>query len=127
MVAGVAIAQIVAAVFLLTRRSHTAATVAVSTAVKVLSIAAAGIYLTVYPYVLAGPGLPAGAELGIEVVNKVIRVGCILGIVFGSIEVATLLVRYFRRPAAATRWPRARPPASTAPVRSTWTRRRPWT
>ncbi|MCX7031630.1 MAG: hypothetical protein NTU62_16125 [Spirochaetes bacterium] len=97
-VMGVAIAQIVAAVFLLTRRSHTAATIAVSTAVKVLSIAAAGIYLTVYPYVLAGPGLPAGAELGIEVVNKVIRAGCVLGIVFGSVEVATLLVRYFRRP-----------------------------
>ncbi|OHD72577.1 MAG: hypothetical protein A2177_04540 [Spirochaetes bacterium RBG_13_68_11] len=100
-VMGVAVAQIVAAVFLLIRRSHTAASIAVSAAVKVLSIAAAGIYLTVYPYVLAGPGLPAGAGLGIEVVNEVIRVGCILGIVFGSIEVATLLVRYFRRPAAA--------------------------
>jgi hypothetical protein len=100
-VAGVAIAQIVAAVFLLTRRSHTATTIAVSAAVKVLSIAAAGIYLTVYPYVLAGSGLPAGAGIGIEVVNKVIRVGCILGIVFGSIEVATLLVRYLRRPASA--------------------------
>jgi hypothetical protein len=100
-VMGVAIAQVVAAVFLLTRRSHTAATIAVTTAVKVVSIAAAGIYLTVYPYVLAGPGLPAGAGLGIEVVNKVIRVGCILGIVFGSVEVATLLVRYFRRPAPA--------------------------
>ncbi len=59
-VMGVAIAQVVAAVFLLTRRSHTAATIAVTTAVKVVSIAAAGIYLTVYPYVLAGPGLPAG-------------------------------------------------------------------
>jgi hypothetical protein len=34
-------------------------------------------------------------------VNKVIRVGCILGIVFGGIEVATQLVRYFRRPASA--------------------------
>jgi hypothetical protein len=100
-VAGVAIAQIVAAVFLLTRRSHTGVTIAVATAVKVLSIAAAGIYLTVYPYVLAGPGLPTGAELGIEVVNMVIRVGCILGIVFGSVEVATLLVRYFRRPVPA--------------------------
>jgi hypothetical protein len=99
-VMGVAIAQIVAAVFLLTRRSHTGATIAVSTAVKVLSIAAAGIYLTVYPYVLAGSGLPAGAALGIEVMNTIIRVGCILGIVFGSIEIATLLVRYFRRPAA---------------------------
>jgi hypothetical protein len=95
---GVAIAQIVAAVFLLTRRAHSATTIAVSTAVKVLSIAAAGIYLTVYPYVLAGPGLPAGTAFGIEVVNKIIRVGCILGIVFGSVEVATLLVRYFRRP-----------------------------
>jgi len=102
-VMGVAIAQIAAAVFLLTRRSHTAVTIAVTTAVKVLSIAAAGIYLTVYPYVLAGPGLPAGAELGIEVVNKVIRVGCILGIVFGSVEVATLLVRYFRSPVPAAR------------------------
>jgi hypothetical protein len=102
-IAGVALAQIAAAAFLLTRRSHTAATVAVAAAVKVLSIAAAGIYLTVYPYVLAGPGLPAGAELGIEVVNKVIRAGCILGIVFGSVEVATLLVRYFRRPVPAAR------------------------
>jgi hypothetical protein len=102
-VAGVAVAQIAAAIFLLTRRSHTAVTIAVSTAVKVLSIAAAGIYLTVYPYVLAGSGLPAGAELGIEVVNTVIRVGCILGIVFGSVEVATLLVRHFRSPATAAR------------------------
>ncbi len=72
---------VVAAVFLLTRRSHTGTTIAVSTAVKVLSIAASGIYLTVYPYVLAGPGLPAGAGLGIEV--------------------ATQLMRYFRRPASA--------------------------
>jgi len=99
-VAGVAVAQIVAAVFLLTRRSHTAATIAVTTAVKVLSIAASGIYLTVYPYVLAGSNLPAGAGLGIDILNKVIRVGCILGIVFGSIEIATLLVRYFRRSGA---------------------------
>lgn len=100
-VMAVAVAQVVAAVFLLTRRSHTATTIAVSAAVKVLSIAAAGIYLTVYPYVLAVTGMPAGAELGIDVLNKVIRVGCILGVVFGSIEVATLLVRYFRRPAEA--------------------------
>jgi hypothetical protein len=97
-VAGVAIVQIVAAVFLLTRRSHTGVSIAVTTLVKVLSIAAAGIYLTVFPYVLPGPGLPAGAGIGIDVVNQVIRVGCILGIVFGSIEVATLLVRWFRRP-----------------------------
>ena len=102
-VMAVAVAEIVAASFLLTRRSHTAATVAVAAAVKVLSIAAAGIYLTVYPYVLAGPSLPAGAGLGIDVLNKVIRVGCILAIVFGSIEVATLLVRYFRGPVPAAR------------------------
>jgi hypothetical protein len=96
-VAGVAIAQLVAAVFLLTRRSHTGTTIAVTALVKVLSIAAAGIYLTVFPYVLPGAGMPAGAEMGIDVVNQVIRVGCILGIVAGSIEVATLLVRWFRR------------------------------
>ncbi len=100
-VAGVAIAQIVAAVFLLTRRAHTGTTIAVTTLVKVLSIAAAGIYLTVFPYVLAGPGLPSGAEVGIAAVNQVIRAGCILGIVFGSLEVATLLVRWFRRPGQA--------------------------
>lgn len=99
-VMAVAAAQIVAAAFLLTRRSHTAATIAVVVAVKVLSIAAAGIYLTVYPYVLAGPGLPAGAELGIEIANKVIRAGCIVGIVAGSLEILTTLVRYARRPAA---------------------------
>jgi hypothetical protein len=100
-VAGVAIAQIVAAVYLLTRRAHTGATIAVSALVKVLSIAAAGIYLTVFPYVQPGPGLPAGAGIGIDVVNQVIRVGCIIGIVFGSIEIATLLVRWFRRPGKA--------------------------
>jgi hypothetical protein len=98
-VAWIAVAQIAAAAFLLTRRSHTAATVAVSAAVKVLSIAASGLFLTVYPYVLAGPGLPAGAEFGIEVANKVIRVGCIIGIVGGSIDVARLAVQYLRRPA----------------------------
>lgn len=97
-VMAVAVAQIVAAIFLLTRRSHTAATIAVVTVVKTLSIAAAGIYLTVYPYVLAGPGLPAGAELAIEIVNKVIRVGCIIGIAAGSLEILTTLVRYARRP-----------------------------
>jgi hypothetical protein len=96
-VAGVAIAQIVAAVFLLARRVHTTLSIAVSALVKVLSIAAAGIYLTVFPYVLPGPGLPAGAEIGMVVVNQVIRVGCIIGIVAGSIEIATLLVRWFRR------------------------------
>jgi hypothetical protein len=100
-VAGVAIAQIVAAVFLLTRRSHTGVTITVSAFVKVLSIAAAGIYLTVFPYVLPGPGLPTGAGVGIDALNQVIRVGCILGIVFGSIEVAVLLVRWFRRPGQA--------------------------
>ncbi len=100
-VAGVAIVQIVAAVFLLTRRSHSGATIAVSALVKVLSIAAAGIYLTVFPFVLPGPGLPAGAEPGIDVLNQVLRVGCILGIVFGSLEVGTLLVRWFRRPGQA--------------------------
>jgi hypothetical protein len=96
-VAAVAIAQIVAAVFLLTRRTHTGVTIAVTALVKVLSIAAAGIYLTVFPYILAGPGLPSGAEVGIAAANQVLRAGCILGIVFGSIEVATLLVRWFRR------------------------------
>jgi len=98
-VAGVSIAQIAAATFLLTRRSHTLATVAVSAVVKVLSIATSGIFLTVYPYVLAGPGLPTGGTPGVEIVNKVIRVGCVLGIVGGSIDVARLLVRYLRRPA----------------------------
>ena len=96
-VAGVAIAQIVAAVFLLTRRVHTGATIAVSAFVKALSIAAAGIYLTVFPFVLPGTGLPAGAEQGIDVLNKMLRVGCILAIVFGSLEVGTLLVRWLRR------------------------------
>jgi len=97
-VAGVAIAQIAAAAFLLTRRSHSPATIAVSAAVKVLSIATSGLFLTVYPYVLAGPGLPVGAATGIEIVNKVIRVGCIIGIVGGSIDVARVLVQYLRRP-----------------------------
>jgi hypothetical protein len=98
-VGAVAVAQIVAAVFLLTRRSHTGVTIAVTAAVKVLAIVAAGIYLTVFPYVLAGADLPAGAGVGIDVLNQVIRVGCILAVVFGSIEVAVLLVRWLRRPA----------------------------
>jgi len=98
-VAVVAAAQIVAAVFLLTRRSHTAVTIAVSAAAKVLAIAASGLFLTVYPYVLAAPALPAAAAPGIEVANKAIRIGSIIGIVGGSIDLARLVVQYLRRPA----------------------------
>jgi hypothetical protein len=98
-VAGVAVAQIAAATFLLTRRSHTAVTVGVSAFVKVLSIALSGLFLAVYPYLLAAPALPASAASGIEVANKVIRVGCIIGIVGGSIDIARLVVQYLRRPA----------------------------
>ena len=97
MVVAVAAVQIMAAIFLLTRRTHTMATIAAHPVVKALGIVAAGVYLTVWPFVLPAAGGAAGVAKGVEVLNQVIRVGCVLGIVFGSIEVARELVRFFRR------------------------------
>jgi hypothetical protein len=95
-VVAVAIAEILTAVFLLTRRAHTAATMAAHTAVKVLGIVAAGVYLTVWPFVFPAGNAQAGVVLGVNILNQVIRAGCILGIVIGSIEVAVGLVRFAR-------------------------------
>jgi hypothetical protein len=95
-VVAVAALEILAAAFLLTRRAHTVATIAAHTAVKTLGIVAAGVYLTVWPFVLPAADAQAGMVLGVNIVNQVIRAGCILGIVIGSIEMAASLVRFAR-------------------------------
>jgi hypothetical protein len=94
-------ADIVAAVFLLTRRVQSTATVAAKAGAKALGIVASGLLLTVWPFVLLEAGAPAGAELGFRVLNQVIRVGCILGIVAGSWDMAREVVRYTRSRRAA--------------------------
>ena len=97
-----AAAEIVVAIFLLTRRTPTVATLAARISVKVLGIIASGLLLTAWPFVLIPAGAPEAAALGVQVLRQVIRVGCILGIVFGSIDVAREILRFRRaRPASA--------------------------
>jgi hypothetical protein len=96
----VAAAEILAALFLLSRRTHSSATLAVRAAVKALGVVSAALLLAAWPYVLLGTGVPESlaqpAELGFRVLNQVIRVGCILGIVFGCYEVGRDLIKAAR-------------------------------
>jgi hypothetical protein len=89
-------ADILAAVFLLTRRVHSPATVTAKAVAKALGIIAAGILLTVWPFLSLESGAPAGAELGVRILNQIIRVGCIVGIVAGSFDLAREIIRYTR-------------------------------
>jgi hypothetical protein len=95
-------AEIMVAIFLLTRRMPTVATLAARVSVKIFGIVASGLLLTAWPFVLIPADAPAAAALGIQVLREVIRVGCILGIVFGSIDVVREILRFRRaRPASA--------------------------
>ena len=95
-------ADILAAGFLLTRRVQSAATVAAKAAAKALGIIAAGILLTVWPFVLLEASALAGTEIGVRVLNQVIRVGCVIGIVAGSFDLAREIIRYTRSRRAAS-------------------------
>jgi hypothetical protein len=96
-----AVAEIVVAIFLLTRRTPTVATLTARVAVKILGIVASGLLLTAWPFVLIAADAPEAATLGVQVLRQVIRVGSILGIVFGSIDVAREILRFRRaRPAS---------------------------
>ncbi len=91
-----AAAEIITAIFLLTRRTPTVATLAARVAVKILSIVASGLLLTAWPFVLIPADAIDAAAQGIQVLRQVIRVGCILGIVFGSIDVMREILRFRR-------------------------------
>jgi len=94
-------ADILAAGFLLTRRVQSAATVAAKAAAKALGIIAAGILLRVWPFVLLRASALAGAEMGVRVLSQVIRIGCVIGIVAGSFDLAREIIRYTRSIRAA--------------------------
>jgi hypothetical protein len=93
--------QILAAVFLMTRQMHTLATAAVQVSIKAIGVIVAALILTGWPFLLAVGAEPASADLALRVVREALRVGCILGIVFGSIDAAKTIVRFRRaaRPA----------------------------
>lgn len=89
-------ADILVAGFLLTRRVHSAATVTMKAASKALSVITAGFLLAVWPFLSLQSGAMAEADMGVLVVNWIIRVGCVLGIVAGSFDLARGIVRFAR-------------------------------
>lgn len=94
--------QILAAIFLLSRPSSTAAAVGAQVVVKALNIIGAGLFLSAWPFLVTGEGTLEGVALGFRILREIMRVGCYLGIVFGSIDVAATLLRY-RRSAIASK------------------------
>jgi hypothetical protein len=89
-------AELLLAVFLLTRRVHTAATVSATVAVKVFSVIASGILLGAWTFVLPGIEATAQAVEGVRIANWVLRILCGVAIVAGCIEAATVVIRFLR-------------------------------
>ena len=89
-------ADVLAAAFLLARGRHTVATTAARAAAKVLGIISTALMLSVWPYVGLSAEAEAGVTLGVDILNKVIRGGLILAIIVETVELAKLLVTWFR-------------------------------
>lgn len=89
-------AEMLLAVFLLTRRVHTMPTVTATVVVKLFSVIVSGILLAAWTFVL--PGAPATAQAieGVRIANLVLRILCGVAIVGGCIEAAKVVIRYLR-------------------------------
>ncbi len=86
--------QILAAIILLTWRGSPMAALGVQVAIKALNVIMAGLMLTAWPFFVTGQVSMEQAAMGFLVVQRVIQVGCWLGIIFGSIDVAATLLRH---------------------------------